>query len=152
GNNANNSQARTLTVTLPTESYKYVGSTASGGFGLGVVGTIVAKFSAGAAPHGTQGVPQVFPARATLHRIAIFKAAGVGTPGSLLYVDAADRSVGAAGPVTITLPAPVAVGPGTFFVGIEQTNTTNANLSFDTEAPVRSGSFFLGSGAPPATW
>jgi hypothetical protein len=44
------------------------------------------------------------------------------------------------------------VGPGTFFVGIEQTNTTNANLAFDTEAPVRPGTFFLGTGLPPATW
>ncbi len=48
-----------------------------------------------------------------------------------------------AGPVTIHLPSAVAVGPGNFYVGIQQTNTTNANISYDTENPIRSGSFYL---------
>ena len=152
-NSANNSQAKTLTVTLPTESYKYVGTTSTGGFGFtGASGAFVCKFTTVAASNVTEVIPEFAGASATTYKIAIFKDSGVGTPGNLLYVDAANRTVGGAGPVTITLPAPVAVGPGSFFVGIEQTNTTNANLAFDTEAPVRAGAFFLGTGLPPATW
>src|SRR5213078_835298 len=33
-----------------------------------------------------------------------------------------------------------------------QTNTTNAGLSFDNEAPIRSGSFFEASPNPPTAW
>jgi len=46
----------------------------------------------------------------------------------------------------------VAVGPGNFYVGIHQTNTTNAGLGFDTESPIRSGSFFEASPIPPTAW
>src|SRR5207245_2439485 len=81
GNNANNSQTKTLTVTLPTESYKYAGSTSNGGFGLSVVGTIVAKFSAVAATNVTQVIPEFFATSATTYKIAIFKDSGLGTPG-----------------------------------------------------------------------
>jgi hypothetical protein len=45
----------------------------------------------------------------------------------------------------------VAVGPGNFYVGITQTNSTNANISFDTETPMRTGSFFQGAN-PPVSW
>src|SRR5205823_4473616 len=86
-------------------------------------------------------------------RLAIYGDSGTGTPSTTaLYVDAADRMVGAAGPVTITLPSPVAVGPGNFFVGIQQTNTTNVNSSYDSEVPIRSGSFFFASPNPPTAW
>src|SRR5207302_1429666 len=56
------------------------------------------------------------------------------------------------GPVTITLPSPVAVGPGNFYVGIQQTNATNASLSSDSETPIRSGAFFLAVPNPPVSW
>jgi hypothetical protein len=89
---------------------------------------------------------------ATTYRVAIY-GDNAGVPSTTaLYVDAADRTVSAAGPVTITLPSPVPVGAGNFYAGIQQTNTTNANLSFDSETPIRSGSFFLATPNPPAAW
>src|SRR6185436_13152472 len=51
-----------------------------------------------------------------------------------------------------TLPTPVTVGPGSFFVGIQQTNSVNASLSYDNEVPVRQGSFFLATSSPPTGW
>jgi hypothetical protein len=66
-------------------------------------------------------------------------------------VDAANRTVTAAGPITITLPAPVAVPAGNFFVGIQQTNATNAGLGYDVESPLRSGSFYTAA-VPPTAW
>jgi hypothetical protein len=95
---------------------------------------------------------EFFATSATTYRVAIY-GDNAGVPSTVaLYVDAADRTVSAAGPVTITLPAPVPVSAGNFYVGIQQTNTTNANLSFDSEAPIRTGSFFLATPNPPAAW
>src|SRR5439155_18534881 len=77
----NNSGSKTFSANLPQYSYKYPGSTASGGFGLSVVGTIVARFSTVAATNVTQITPEVFATSATAYRLAIFKDSGVGTPG-----------------------------------------------------------------------
>src|SRR5262249_41697876 len=89
---------------------------------------------------------------ATTYKVVIYgDQSNLGIPGSQLYLDAANRTVAAAGAVTITLPSPVSVGPGNFFVGIQQTNATNASLSFDTEAPVRLQKFFLAGQLPPTT-
>src|SRR5207247_1963304 len=106
--------------------YKHPGTTLDGGVGLtGVTGALVAKFRTTSATT-VQAVNLEFAAASiTTYRVAIYGDSGSGTPStSALYVDAADRTVAAPGPVTISLPSPVAVGPGNFFVGIQQTNTT----------------------------
>jgi hypothetical protein len=150
----NNSTSRSLNVNLPLYSYKHPGSTLSGGVGLtGATGAFAAKFTTTAATNVTNVNLEFATASATTYRVAIYGDAGGGVPGLVpLYLDAADRTVGAAGPVTITLPSPVAVGPGSFFAGIQQTNTTNASCSFDAESPIRSGAFFFASPNPPAAW
>ena len=89
----NNSGSKTFSANLPQYSYKYPGSTASGGFGLSVVGTIVARFSTVAATNVTQITPEFFATSATAYRLAIFKDSGVGTPGNLLYEDTSNRTV-----------------------------------------------------------
>src|SRR4029079_7148416 len=154
---ANNSKTRPLNVDLPLYSYKYPGSVLSGGVGFtGAPGAFVAKFSTTAPAKITQ-VNLEFAGASPGYRVAIYaNGGGPGVPGAQVYIDAADRTAPGAGPVTITLPSPVTIGPGDFFVGIHQTTTTNANLSFDTEAPIRSQQFFLGTNtsatAPPGTW
>ena len=149
---SNNALSRSLDITSLSYSYKHPGSTASGGTGFDNTGTMAAKFTISAA-NAVAGVKLEFTAASATHyRVAILEDAGNGTPTSTpLYVDSADRTVSAAGPVNITLPSPVAVGPGNFFVGIEQTNNTSANLSCDIEQPVRVGSFFSTS-VPPTEW
>ena len=150
----NNSLSRSLGVTLPLYSYKHPGSTASGGVGLAsATGAFVAKFTTTVATSITAVNLEFAATSATTYRVAIYGDAGGGVPGTTpLYLDAADRTVTVAGPVTITLPSPLAVGPGSFFAGIQQTNTTNASLSYDTEAPIRAGAFFLASPNPPTAW
>jgi hypothetical protein len=148
----NNSQSKPLNSTLADYSYKYPGSTDSGGVGLtGATGAFVGKFTVNT-PNTVTAVKLNFGAvTATTYKVAIY-GDNAGVPSTVpLYVDAANRTVSAAGPVTIILPAPVAV-TGSFYVGIQQTNTTNCSLSFDTEAPIRSGSFFLATPNPPAAW
>jgi hypothetical protein len=115
-------------------------------------GAVVAKFTVSSATAVTDVKLEFFGASATTYRVAIYPDSGSGTPGTTaLYVDAADRTVSGAGTVTITLPSPVSVGPGNFFVGMHQTNTTNANVAFDVESPIRPGSFYAGA-VPPTSW
>src|SRR6185437_14911308 len=104
----------------------------SGGVGFtGGTGAFVGKFTI-LTPNSVGAVKLAFNAvSGTNYRVAIY-GDNAGVPSTTaLYVDAANRTVGAAGPITITLPAPVAVPAGNFYVGIQQTNTTNASLSYD---------------------
>jgi len=149
----NNSKNRPLNETFNLYSYKHPGTTAAGGVGLtDATGTIVSKFTITAAAKISAVNLEFFATSATTYRVAIYPDSA-GLPGLVpLYLDAADRTVTVAGPVTITLPSPVAVGPGTFYAGIQQTNTTNAALSFDNETPIRSDAFFLATPNPPDSW
>ena len=153
-NNTNNSVSHPTSVTQLSYSYKYPGSTATGGVGLtGATGAFVGKFTITAA-NAVTDVKLEFPAPVTAgaaYRVAIY-GDNAGIPSTTaLYVDSTDRTP-VAGPVVITLPSPVAVPAGNFYVGIQQTNTTNAGLSFDDEAPIRSGSFFFASPLPVTSW
>ena len=143
-----NSLSKPLNVTSVDYSYKHPGTTANGGVGVnGATAALVAKFTTLAA-NAVTAVKLEFPAAVptTTYRVAIYaeSAPGSGVPAAApIYLDAADRPAPVAGPVTLTVSPAVAVGPGNFFVGIHQTNTVNVGLSFDTENPIRSGSFFL---------
>jgi len=83
---------------------------------------------------------------------------GGGTPLNLrrggqwsIYLDGADRSVTAAGPRTLVLPAPVAVG-GSYYVGIRQTAAVNAIYSFNREFPLRPATFFYSNAPDAGPW
>jgi subtilisin-like proprotein convertase family protein len=152
--NGNNSKSRPLNETFNLYSYKHPGTTAAGGVGVNAnTADFVAKFTTTVAAK-VSAINLEFPAvTATTYRVAIYPDSGSGTPGLVpLYQDAADRTIAAAGPVTITLPSPIAVGPGNFYAGIQQTNTTNAGLSFDTEVPIRAGAFYLAVPHPATAW
>jgi hypothetical protein len=150
---ANNSLSKPLSITVRDYSYKYPGTTANGGIGLtGATATFVAKFPITAANAITDVKLEFFRASSQTYKVAIYPDSGSGTPSTTpLYVDSAARTVLVPGPVTITLPGPVAVSAGNFYVGIQQ-NTRSADLSFDNEVPVRTGSFFYGSPNPVTTW
>lgn len=76
-------------------------------------------------------------------------------PGALLHTSSAlvsppaDPSVQR---VTYTLPSPVMVGPGYFYVGIAQTGTTNIAFAFQSENPIRSQEFFFTSPVGSSDW
>jgi hypothetical protein len=150
---SNNSKTRPLNETFNLYSYKHPGTTANGGVGLsGATGVFVGKMTTTAAARIAAVNLEFFATSATTYRVAIYPNSA-GVPGLVpLYVDAVDRTVTAAGPVTITLPSPVPVGPGTFYVGIQQTNTQNASVSYDNETPIRTASFYLASPNPPLAW
>ncbi len=149
----NNSKTKSLTETFNLYSYKHSGTTANGGVGLsGATGAFVARMTTTVAAKISEVKLEFFATGATNYRVAIYPDVA-GVPGLVpLYVDAAVRTVSVAGPVTIMLPSPVPVGPGSFFVGIQQTNTQNASLSYDNEVPIRTGTFYLATPNPPAIW
>jgi hypothetical protein len=150
---SNNVRAKPLNENFNLYSYKHAGTVANGGAGLaGLQGAFVAKVTT-TSPAKVKAVNlEFFSATATTYRCVIYPS-NAGAPGLVpLYVDAADRTVSGAGAVTITLPSPVPVGPGTFFVGIHQTNAQNASVSYDTELPLRTQTFYLATSLPPSTW
>ena len=149
---SNNSKSKPLAETSNLYSYKHAGTTAAGGFGNTAAIAFAAKFNVTAAAKVSAITPEFFATSATTYRVGIFPDSG-GAPGLVpLYLDAADRTVTAVGPVTITLPTPVAVGPGNFYAVVEQTNATNMSLSYDAETPIRAGSFYAAFAVPPASW
>ena len=149
----NNSLSKPMQVSVPYYSYKHLGTAATGGVGLtGGVGAFVAKFTTTQPTSVISADLEFFSVAATTYRVAIYGDAG-GIPSTTpIYVDATDRTVAAAGPVTITLPTPVPVGPGSFYLGVQQTNTTNASYSYDAESPLRSGTFFFSGALPVTAW
>lgn len=150
--NGNNATIRNLDVTANKYSYKYPGQLASGGAGFtGGTGEFLARFSFAQATTIDSVIADFFTVSAATYRVVI-RGDNAGVPGASIYVDATDRSVLAAGAVTIRLPAPVAVGPGEIYVGVRQTNTTNAAYSFDAESPVRAGTFFYSVTPDAGPW
>jgi hypothetical protein len=144
---------KTVTVdSTPTRySFKYPGTTAAGGVGLtGATGAFVGKFTTTLPTKVQAATIEFAAASATTYRVVVYMDAG-GTPGAQVYIDAADRTVAGAGTEVIALPN-VPVGPGDFYVGIAQTNTTNASLSFDNEVPIRSGKFFFSTPTFTGPW
>src|SRR4029078_10044724 len=105
-----------MDVTVNRYSYKHPGTTASGGTGTqGRAAEFAAKFTTASATQ-VDAVHLAFDTTGASYRVTIRGDNGAGRPGTLLYQDAADRTVSAVSE-TIRLPSPVAVGPGNFFVG-----------------------------------
>ena len=149
---ANNSKSVQLDVTAPRYSFKYPGTTLTNGIGLsGATGALVGRFTTTFATRITDVTLEFAAASTTSYLVAIYADSGSGTPGAEIYSDPTPRAVSAAGPVTIPI-GPVVVGPGNFFVGIQQTNQISARLGFDSEVPIRSGRFYVASPLPATSW
>ena len=142
-NTRNDSSTRLLAVTANQYSYKQAGSAATGGIGFNAAtGQVAAEFSTAVATQVDALALEFFAASAATYSVAIYADSGSGTPGSILYGDATPRTISAAGPVTVRTIVPINVGPGDFYVAVRQTNTTTLGYSYDTESPVRAGTFF----------
>ncbi len=154
--NGNNSRNHPLDSTFNLYSYKYPGTTATGGAGFSNgSGDLVAKFTVAKAAKVSQINLEFFSASGASYRAAVYpeSSPGSGVPSTTpSYLDSADRIANVSGPVTITLPASLAVGAGAFFAGIQQINATFAGLSFDAETPIRSSAFYLGAPNPASSW
>lgn len=54
--------------------------------------------------------------------------------------------------LTYKLPTEIMVGPGYYFVGVKQSSTVNLAYGFQTESPIRFGTFFYASPAGSNAW
>jgi len=144
GYSANDSLSHALEITPNICSYQYPGPPAGAGIGSsGGTAELVARFNSADATEVTSVIAEFARASAATYRVTVYRDDGSGAPGALLYLDSADRTIDAAGTVTIALPGPIAVGPGDFFVGVRQTNTVNMTLGISGEQPLRPGTFFV---------
>ena len=137
--------------TVNTNSYNYAyGTAVSGGVGFnGATGDVAVKFNTSSATTVTQ-VNANLNAAGRPYNVKIWDATGTGgIPGTLLYTSATLTSVAGITPVTIS-PA-VAVNGG-FYVGFSQTDTTNLNVSYQTESPLRTGTFYYSAPTGANTW
>lgn len=149
----NNMLSRLLNVTVNRYSFKHEQLADEGGVGLSSsTGEFLAKFTVTAPTQIDSITPSFFATSATTYRLVMRADDGTGKPGALLFLDAADRTVTSPGDQTFALPAPIAVAAGSFFVGIRQTNTTNASFSFNTEYPIRANTFFYSTTPDAGPW
>lgn len=150
---SNNTGSEPLDVTDTLYSYLHPGTEPDDFAFTNQPSAVVAKFPITAAAKISEVHLHFKQVSAGTYRVVIFPDSGSGTPGSVpLYQDAVDRSVLAAGPVTIALPTPIDVGPGSFFVGFAQTNNVEFDFSIDYENPLRPETFFGSIPYPPADW
>ncbi|SHJ69202.1 Por secretion system C-terminal sorting domain-containing protein [Hymenobacter daecheongensis DSM 21074] len=144
----NDSKTTTQTISAADMSY-IVGTTFTGGAGVQSAGNVlVARYTA----NGSAGLNVVTPTFAgvatagSTYQVVVYSAnATTGLPGTVLYTSPSrPRPTAAAGAVVadaVTLPSiPVT---NTFFVGVKTIGAENIGLAYQTESPLRSGTFLF---------
>jgi hypothetical protein len=140
---SNDSLSLPLDVTADHYSYEHAGVPSDGGVGLtGTTGEFLARFSFTSPVLIGEVDVNFFAASATTYRIVVRADDGSGQPGALLYEDSVDRTVLIPGQETITLDNAVPAPVGNVYVGLRQTNTTNASFAFNNELPIRDNTFY----------
>ncbi len=155
----NNSKSRPMDATFNLYSHKHPGTTAANAKLTPWVWDVgepdfVAKFTTTAAAKVSTVNLEFFTTSSATYKVDIYpeSSPGSGVPGlTPIYEDAVTRTNNTAGPVVITLPTPVAVGPGTFFAGVREINGDPIPISYDIEIPIRSATFYRGNPHPPWT-
>jgi hypothetical protein len=123
---------------------------APGGIGFnGGTGDFVAKFQS-TDPKAINQIVVTFGFGGQPFRIGIWDATGSkGQPGALLWQSSVLTSVG--GNFTVPVWPPVSVN-GNFFVGVRQTGTSNVAFGYQSEVPVRQGTFFYAAPTGDTNW
>lgn len=147
--NSNNSRTFHQTVNLNSYSYADPTIASAGGVGFtGATGDFVAKF-----PYtGVNQINQIgvnFFAGGQTVKVGIWDTSAAGTPGTLLWSSAAFTA--ATGVNTIPVNPKVAI-TGSFFVGVIQFNSANANFAFQNENPIRNKTFYYTSPTGNTVW
>ena len=148
-NPTNNTSSVSQIVNNSSESYGY-GTLVGGGVGFNTGnGEVTAKYYTSIPTTVTQvNVP--FNTAGQLFRMKIWTSTAGGLPGTVLYTSPVLTA--AAGADLVTVSPAVAVS-GNFFIGVEQvTLNTNMALGYQTEAPIRTGSFFYNTNLAAPLW
>lgn len=148
--NGNNSFSMSQLVTNNSYSLAYQGQGSAGGVGFnGATGDFVGRFPVNA-PSSINQVSVNFNVGGQPFKIGIWRANGPGgAPDSLLWESASLTST--AGIYTVPVSPRVDVS-GAFCVGVRQTGTANVSFSYQSENPVRKGSYFFTSPTGGTIW
>ena len=144
---SNNSQSVTQAVSANDMSY-ISGTTFTNGAGLAAAGSLLlARYTANGPAAVTSITPTFYgPASSATatYQAVIYSATGTGLPGTLLYTSPArprpTLATGVTGSDPVTVPS-IPVGT-TYFVGVKAVAADNLSVAYQTEAPLRSGTFF----------
>jgi hypothetical protein len=158
----NNSQTFAQTLTASTLSYAS-GNTYTSGAGLTAAGSVIAVGYQSTGPAAITSVTPAFAGQAgtatgtpvtnATYQVLIYSAvAATGLPGTLLYTSPIrPRPAGVAGTiVTDVVPIPNISVNGAFFVGIKTVGANNLSIAYQTEVPLRAGTFLFTSNG--TTW
>ena len=143
---SNNTQTFAQTISTGTLSY-VSGTTINGGAGVGAAGSVLAVGYRTAGAAAVTSVSPTFAGTTTAtatYQVLIYSAAANGQPGTVLYTSPArPRPAGAANVVTAeTVAIPNIAVNGGFFVGLKTIGADNLSVAYQTETPLRSGTFF----------
>ena len=151
--NTNNTATYGQLVTADRVSYTDPSAAAAGGIGNGNF-LFASKYTLAAATAVSEVVLTFAPSAGTAtntapYQLVIYDATGAGgLPGRLVYTSATLNRTSAGGAVALAVPN-IAV-PSAFFVGLKETSATSVALSFQSETPIRTGTFFFS--ADGASW
>lgn len=150
-NNFNNQKSNTQLVNDDVYAYADPSIPAAGGIGFtGGTGNFVAKFPYSGISNAINQIGVLFAAGGIPLQIGIWgKNASTGAPGTLLWSSSQFTSV--TGLNTLPVNPPVTISD-TFFVGVIQNTTNNANFGYQAEVPVRSQTFYYSSPVSSTTW
>ncbi len=157
-NASNNTKTWSQDVTPNVYTYKNPALPNAGGVGFtGGTGDFVAKFNShiGANYPFNMSNPKINEIKVDLtttgltYKLGIWDASGTnGTPGVNLWTSG--NLTSAVGTSFISVPN-VSVN-GDYFVGVRQIGTTNIGFGYQTESPIRSGTFYYTSPSGGTTW
>lgn len=148
--NTNNNATVSQFVNSNAWSYAY-GSTASGGLGFNSSsGDIAAKFTS-TTTADIYEVDTHFFTGGQLYQVSIWDATGPGgTPGVNLWTSSG--LIATTGINVVPVTSLVHLLPGSFFVGVKQTGTTNISLSYQQPEIVRGNTFYYTSPSGSNNW
>ncbi|MBL7764996.1 MAG: hypothetical protein JNJ58_02805 [Chitinophagaceae bacterium] len=158
-NNTNNSLNWNQDVTPNLYTYKNPSVINNGGVGFtGGTGDFVAKFNSNIGINYPYNItnPMIDEIKVDLtttglnYQLGIWDATGPGgTPGTNLWTSGILTSA----PGTSFIPvSPNVMVVGDYFVGVRQIGTTNIGFAYQTEAPIRAGTFYYTSPTGGTTW
>jgi len=143
---SNNTQTTTQAVTANDQSY-VVGTTFVNGAGVASAGSaIVTRYTATGPAAVTTVTPTFYGAgtAGSTYQIVVYSATAGGLPGTLLYTSPSRPRPTIAGSATAADPVAIpSISVGTtFFVGVKTIGADNISIAYQTEAPLRGGTFF----------
>ncbi|MES2727456.1 MAG: LamG-like jellyroll fold domain-containing protein [Bacteroidota bacterium] len=150
-NNGNNSKTFNQVVTATTYTYAEPTLPAIGGVGFtGGTGDFVAKFAYSGVANAINQVGVNFFGGGISLAVGIWSRNAItGQPGTLLWQSSTFTSVTGLNTIPVS---PAVTITDTFFVGVIQSSTVNANFAFQNENPIRSQTFYYRSPTATGIW